>query len=138
VAEIEKGLDLLSDDLVTSYISDLGQALAAQSARSSLAYHFKVVDTSEINAFTLPGGFVYVNRGLIDAADNEGELVGVMGRDCACRSTARCRAGPARSLCQPRAQSAAVDSRKRHRRPDWKSRGRDGDRGNVHAVHTRG
>ena len=49
-AEIEKGLELLSDDLVTSYISDLGQAVAAESARSSLTYHFTVVNTSEINA----------------------------------------------------------------------------------------
>ena len=79
--EIEKGLELLSDDLVTSYISDLGQALAARSARSSLVYQFKVVDTSEINAFALPGGFIYINRGLIEAADNQDELVGVLGHE---------------------------------------------------------
>ena len=81
--EIEKGLELLSDDLVTSYISDLGQAVAAESARSSLTYHFTVVNTSEINAFALPGGFIYVNRGLIEAADNEDELVGVLGHEIA-------------------------------------------------------
>ena len=52
--EIEKGLELLSDDLVTSYISDLGQAVAAESARRSLTYRFTVVNTSEINAFALP------------------------------------------------------------------------------------
>ena len=79
--EIEKGLDLMSDDLVTSYVSDLGQALAAHSGRSSLAYHFKVVNTSEINAFALPGGFIYVNRGLIEAAENEDELVGVLAHE---------------------------------------------------------
>ena len=81
--EIEKGLELLSDDLVTSYISDLGQAVAAESVRSSLTYHFTVVNTSEINAFALPGGFIYVNRGLIEAADNEDELVGVLGHEVA-------------------------------------------------------
>ena len=82
-AEIEKGLELLSDDLVTSYISDLGRAVAAESARNSLTYHFTVVNTSEINAFALPGGFIYVNRGLIEAADNEDELVGVLGHEIA-------------------------------------------------------
>ena len=81
--EIEKGLELLSDDLVTSYISDLGQAVAAESARRSLTYRFTVVNTSEINAFALPGGFIYVNRGLIEAADNEDELVGVLGHEIA-------------------------------------------------------
>ncbi len=81
--EIEKGLELLSDDLVTSFISDLGQAVAAQSGRSSLTYHFTVVNTSEINAFALPGGFIYVNRGLIEAADNEDELVGVLSHEIA-------------------------------------------------------
>lgn len=81
--EIEKGLELLTDDLVTSYISDLGQAVAAESARSWLTYRFTVVNTSEINAFALPGGFIYVNRGLIEAADNEDELVGVLGHEIA-------------------------------------------------------
>jgi predicted Zn-dependent protease len=80
--EIEKGLELLSDDLVTSYISDLGQAVAAESVRRSLTYRFTVVNTSEINAFALPGGFIYVQRGLIEAADND-ELVGVLGHEIA-------------------------------------------------------
>ena len=79
--EIEKGLDLLSDDLVTTYVSDLGQALAAASQRSSLTYIFKVVDSEEINAFALPGGFMYVNRGLIEASDEEAELAGVLGHE---------------------------------------------------------
>ena len=79
--EIEKGLVFLSDDLVTSYISELGQAMAAESQRSSLAYTFKVVDSEEINAFALPGGYIYVNRGLIEAADEEAELAGVMGHE---------------------------------------------------------
>lgn len=81
--EIEKGLELLSDDLVTSYISDLGQSVAARSARNTLTYRFTVVNTSEINAFALPGGFIYINRGLIEAADNEDELVGVLGHEIA-------------------------------------------------------
>ena len=82
-AEIEKGLQLLADDVVTSYVSDLGQSLAARSQRSALTYQFKVVDSAEINAFALPGGFIYVNRGLIEAAENEDELAGVLGHEIA-------------------------------------------------------
>jgi predicted Zn-dependent protease len=54
---VEADLELLTDDLVTAYVSELGQELAIRSARSSIAYHFKVVNTNEINAFALPGGF---------------------------------------------------------------------------------
>ena len=75
-AEIKKGLQLLDDDLVTSYISSLGQALAARSERSSLTYTCKVVDSPEINAFALPGGCIYVNRGL----DRGGRERGRAGR----------------------------------------------------------
>ena len=82
-AEIEKGLQFLGDDVITSYISDLGQSLAARSQRSALTYQFKVVDSAEINAFALPGGFIYVNRGLIEAAENEDELAGVLGHEIA-------------------------------------------------------
>ena len=82
-AEIEKGLQFLGDDVVTSYVSDLGQSLAARSQRSALTYQFKVVDSAEINAFALPGGFIYVNRGLIEAAENEDELAGVLGHEIA-------------------------------------------------------
>ena len=80
-AEIEKGLTLLTDDTVTSYVSELGQALAARSGRSHLTYQFKVVDAAEINAFALPGGFIYVHRGLIEAAGTEDELAGVLGHE---------------------------------------------------------
>ena len=79
--EMEQDLQLLADDEVTTYISDLGELLAERSGRSDIAYQFKVVDTAEINAFALPGGFIYVHRGLIDAADDESELVGVLGHE---------------------------------------------------------
>jgi Zn-dependent protease with chaperone function len=79
--EIENDLELLTDDIVTSYVADLGAALANHSGRNQLTYHFKVVNTGDINAFALPGGFIYVNRGLIEAADTESELVGVLGHE---------------------------------------------------------
>ena len=80
-AEIEKGLTLLRDDLVTSYVTELGRRLATRSERSGLDYTFKVVDSHEVNAFALPGGFIYVNRGLLEAADEEAEVAGVLGHE---------------------------------------------------------
>jgi Zn-dependent protease with chaperone function len=79
--EIEKDLTLLTDAVVTAYVSELGDALASRSERNGLDYTFKVVDSPEINAFALPGGFIYVNRGLLEAADNESEVAGVVGHE---------------------------------------------------------
>ena len=78
---IEQDLRLLEDQAVRDYIDGLGQALVARSGRSDLPYTFTVVDTGEINAFALPGGFIYVHRGLIEAAANESELAGVLGHE---------------------------------------------------------
>ena len=78
---IEADLQLLDDQRVGDYVSRLGQALVARSGRAELSYAFTVVDSPEINAFALPGGFIYVNRGLIEAAENESELAGVLGHE---------------------------------------------------------
>ena len=79
--EIERELKLYNDPVVTAYINNLGQKLARYSQRSGLTYYFKVVDTDEVNAFALPGGWLYVNRGLITTAENESELAGVIGHE---------------------------------------------------------
>ena len=79
--EIEKELKLFTDPEVVKYIQDLGQDLAKVSKRADITYHIKVVDTDDVNAFALPGGFLYVNRGLISIADTESELAGVMGHE---------------------------------------------------------
>lgn len=79
--EIEKDLVLLTDPVVTEYVSELGDALVLRSERHGLGYTFKVVDSPEINAFALPGGFIYVNRGLLEVADNESEVAGVIGHE---------------------------------------------------------
>ena len=80
-AEIEKDLTLLDDEVVTSYLADLGDSLAERSGRPNIEYRFRLVDSPEINAFALPGGFIYVNRGLMEAADTESELAGVLGHE---------------------------------------------------------
>ena len=80
-AELEKELTFITDRSVVAYIDSLGQKIAAASKRSNIPYTFHVVDTDEVNAFAVPGGYLYVNRGLIEAADNECELAGVLGHE---------------------------------------------------------
>jgi Zn-dependent protease with chaperone function len=79
--EIEKDIRLIDDPAVNKYINDLGQSLVQKSSRQTIAYSFKVVDSPEINAFALPGGFIYLNRGLIEAAESQNELAGVLGHE---------------------------------------------------------
>lgn len=79
--EIERDLRLYNDPAVTAYINSLGQMLARYSSRSGLTYYFKVVDTDEVNAFAIPGGWLYVNRGLITTAEDESELAAVIAHE---------------------------------------------------------
>jgi Zn-dependent protease with chaperone function len=79
--EIEKDIRLIEDPAIVKFIDDLGQSLARKSSRKGIAYTFKVVNSPEINAFALPGGFIYINRGLIEAAETENELAGVLGHE---------------------------------------------------------
>jgi beta-barrel assembly-enhancing protease len=77
---VEKGAKMVSDPVVDEYINRLGQNLVRNSD-AKVPFTIKVIDTDEINAFALPGGFFYVNSGLILAADNEAELAGVMAHE---------------------------------------------------------
>ena len=79
--EIDKEASLITDPAIVKYIDDLGQSMVRKSPRANLQYTFKVVNSPEVNAFALPGGFIYVNRGLIEAADSENELAGVLGHE---------------------------------------------------------
>lgn len=66
---------------VQAYVNDLGQRLAAQSHRKELQWHFTVLDSPEINAFALPGGYVYVTRGIMAYMGDEADLAGVIGHE---------------------------------------------------------
>jgi predicted Zn-dependent protease len=70
-----------ADPKVQAYVNDLGQRLAKQSHRANLSWHFTVLDSPEINAFALPGGYVYVTRGIMAYMDSEADLAGVMGHE---------------------------------------------------------
>jgi beta-barrel assembly-enhancing protease len=66
---------------INSYVNQIGQRLAKTSQRPNISYTFQVVDDNSINAFATIGGYVYVNKGLIAAADNEAELASVIGHE---------------------------------------------------------
>ena len=67
---------------MTEYVDRLGQKIVKHSD-AKVPFVFKVVDTDEVNAFALPGGYLYVNKGLILEADNESELAGVLAHEIA-------------------------------------------------------
>ena len=78
--QVEHTAKMVQDPVVTEYINRLGQNLVRNSD-AKVPFTIKVIDTDELNAFALPGGFFYVNSGLILAADNEAELAGVMAHE---------------------------------------------------------
>lgn len=80
--EIEKSAHLVTDPVVVEYINRIGQNLVKNSD-AKVPFTIKVIDTDEINAMALPGGFFYVNSGLILACDEEAELAGVMAHEIA-------------------------------------------------------
>jgi beta-barrel assembly-enhancing protease len=80
-AQINAQLPIIQDPAVANYIQDLGMSIASKTSRSDLDWHFYVVNTKQVNAFALPGGFVYVNRGLIESTDSLDELAGTLGHE---------------------------------------------------------
>jgi beta-barrel assembly-enhancing protease len=80
-AQIEREMRVLPDQAVQQYVNNVGKRLSSQAPGEKFPYQFKVVDVKEINAFALPGGFLYVHTGAIVAAKNEAELAGVMAHE---------------------------------------------------------
>ena len=78
--QFEQTAKLIEDPVVSEYVDRVGQNLVKHSD-AKVPFHIKVVDTDEVNAFAFPGGYFYVNKGLILAADNEAELAGVMSHE---------------------------------------------------------
>ncbi len=81
-AQVESSVKLINDPMVTEYVNRIGQNLVRNSD-AKVPFTIKVIDSDEVNAFALPGGFFYVNSGLILAADNESEMAGVMAHEIA-------------------------------------------------------
>jgi Zn-dependent protease with chaperone function len=84
-AQARQQLPIMRDDEVTSYVEDIGRRLSAairpDLRHSNFRYTFDVVNVREINAFALPGGPMFVNRGMLEAAKTEGEIAGVMAHE---------------------------------------------------------
>ena len=81
-AEVDREAKFIDDPVITEYVNRVGQNLVLHSD-AKVPFTIKVIDSDEVNAFALPGGFFYVNKGLILAADNEAELAGVMAHEIA-------------------------------------------------------
>jgi predicted Zn-dependent protease len=79
--QVEAQLPMLHDATVDAYVNSLGRSLASHTSRADLAWHFAVVNTDVINAFALPGGYIYVNRGVLSRASNESEVASVLAHE---------------------------------------------------------
>jgi Zn-dependent protease with chaperone function len=79
----EQQLPLVRDADVDAWVNRIGQKLAANAGGPQFQYRFRVVNASDINAFALPGGFIYLNRGIIENAKTEGEVAGVLAHEIA-------------------------------------------------------
>jgi predicted Zn-dependent protease len=80
--EVEQQAKMVDDPVITEYVNRVGQNVVLHSD-AKIPFTIKVIDSDEVNAFALPGGFFFVNKGLILAADNESELAGVMAHEIA-------------------------------------------------------
>lgn len=80
-SQVNQQLPIMTDPQLNGYINGLGMELARQSSRPDLPWHFYIVNTNVVNAMSLPGGYIYVNRGVIDNASNTSELAAVMAHE---------------------------------------------------------
>ena len=81
--KLEKNKLIIRDAKINRYIAEIGDKIVRQSAAPLFDFHFNVIDSGAINAFATPGGYVYLNRGLITLVENESELAGVLAHEIA-------------------------------------------------------
>jgi len=79
--QVNAQLPMVQDAVIDSYVNALGQRIAHTTSRADLNWQFGVVNSDVVNAFALPGGFVYVNRGVLERASNMSEVAGVLGHE---------------------------------------------------------
>ena len=79
--QINSQLPIVQDPEINRYINVLGDSIARLTQRSELPWQFFIVNSAEVNAFAVPGGFIYFTRGILPFLDNEAELAGVMGHE---------------------------------------------------------
>jgi predicted Zn-dependent protease len=81
--KLQKGHLLLQNEEANSYLTRLGERVLASSEKAPFDFQFTIIRSSAINAFATPGGYVYVNQGLINLVENEAELAGVIAHEIA-------------------------------------------------------
>jgi beta-barrel assembly-enhancing protease len=79
--QVNAQLPVVRDPVATRYLQDLGASIARTTERADLDWRFQIIDSRQVNAFALPGGFIYVNRGLIERTEKLDELAGVLGHE---------------------------------------------------------
>jgi predicted Zn-dependent protease len=79
--QVSAQLPMVQDAYIQNYVNALGQRIASRTSRADLNWQFQVVNSDMVNAFALPGGFVYINRGVLERADNMSEVAGVLGHE---------------------------------------------------------
>lgn len=80
-ARVDSEVPLIRDTIVTRFVDSSGRSMVAHTSRADLDWRFAVVNSARVNAFALPGGFVYVTRGLLEQSDRYDEFAGVMGHE---------------------------------------------------------
>ncbi len=79
--QVNAQLPMVQDAVINSYVNSLGNRIAKLTSRGDLQWQFQVVNSDVVNAFALPGGFVYVNRGVLERASNTSEVAGVLAHE---------------------------------------------------------
>jgi predicted Zn-dependent protease len=79
--QVKQAYGIYNDPRLQTYVNEVGQKLAAQSHRASIPWTFTVLDSPEINAFALPGGYVYITRGIMAYMESEADMAGVIGHE---------------------------------------------------------
>jgi len=80
-AEVLKSYGAYPDAKLQAYVNEVGQKLARNSHRANLPWTFTVLDSPEVNAFALPGGYVYITRGILAYMESEADMAGVIGHE---------------------------------------------------------
>src|SRR2546423_3871226 len=79
--QVNAQLPMVQDAVINNYVNALGQRIASRTSRADLGWQFAVVNSDMVNAFALPGGFIYINRGVLERASNMSEVAGVLGHE---------------------------------------------------------
>lgn len=79
--QVNAQLPMVQDAVIQNYVNTLGQRIASRTSRADLQWQFQVVNSDMVNAFALPGGFIYINRGVLTRADNMSEVAGVLAHE---------------------------------------------------------